>query len=412
MSPGGRDGRDSAVCSSQSFYQPQFVLCSLCSGIIKYEMRSRFINGGEKVCWKCFSALCRARWYAWSVLFHSFRGGFVNNVCPSALSVYLLTWRSVSCIFIAVLMCTDTVFYSLTQNHPRSKCAPFNSSAQNLIKVTRAVYICRFLWSFQQTWFSFSCSICDENDLAGGPLNSTPCVFFQIRAITYETRHRHAYRDSLGLCAVRRVGTQEVAVRRLVLGRGHRQQAGVWRDPRVSNAERFKVCWLWRPTGDTMHGQDWTTDVGELWTLVTVVAWCFRFVHPRPSLVIRGFSRTAWGGQRSNVEVTVTKLLSKSHESDFSRKPRGSFFKSGTKHFADKKFQVTIVTTRDKALYQSSIKVFCECLQHVSHRKLLSGLQHANMFTTWWFKGTFHSKFNPWSKSPWNCVRLPLQRSS
>lgn len=204
----------------------------------------------------------------------------------------------------------------------------------------------------------------------------TPCVFFQIRAITYETRHRHAYRDSLGLRAVRRVGTQEVAVRRLVLGRGHRQQAGVWRDPRVSNAEPFKVCWLWRQTGDRMHSWDWTTDVGELGTLVTVVAWCFCFVHPGPSLVIGGFSRTAWGGQRSNVEVTVTKLLSKSRESDFFGTPGGSFFKSGTKHFADKKLQVTFVTTRDKALYQSSIEVFCKCLQHVSHRKLLSDLRY------------------------------------
>lgn len=57
----------------------------------------------------------------------------------------------------------------------------------------------------------------------------------------------------------------------------------------------------------------------------------------------------------------MTKLLSKSRESDFSGTPGGSFFKSGTKHFADKKLQVTFVTTRDKALYQSSIKVFCKC---------------------------------------------------
>ena len=145
------------------FYQPQFVLCSLCSGIIKYEMRSWFINGCGEVCWKCFSPLCRARWYVWSALFHSFRGGFVNNVCPSALSVYLLTWRSVSCIFIAVLMCTDVVFYTLTQNHPWSKFPPFNSSAQNQ---KWSIYIFAFSWSFQQPWFSFFCSTCDENDQA------------------------------------------------------------------------------------------------------------------------------------------------------------------------------------------------------------------------------------------------------
>lgn len=65
--------------------------------------------------------------------------------------------------------------------------------------------------------------------------------FFQICAITYETRHRHAHWDPLGLRAVRRVGTQEVAVRRLVLGRGHRQQAGIWRDPGVSKLRRFQM---------------------------------------------------------------------------------------------------------------------------------------------------------------------------
>ena len=28
------------------------------------------------------------------------------------------------------------------------------------------------------------------------------------------------------------------------------------------------------------------------------------------------------------------------------------------------------------------------------------------------FKGIFRCKFNPWSNTPWNCVRLPLERSS
>lgn len=277
-------------------------------------------------------------------------------------------------------MCTDTVLYTLTQNHSRSKCPPFNSSTQNRIKVTRAVYIYRFLWLLSsRLGFHSPVQHVMRMILQADHWTLTPCVFFQIRAITYETRHRHAYRDSLGLRAVRRVGTQEVAVRRLVLGRGHRQQAGVWRDPRVSNAEPFKVCWLWRQTGDRMHSWDWTTDVGELGTLVTVVAWCFCFVHPGHSLVIGGFSRTAWGGQRSNVEVTVTKLLSKSRESDFFGTPGGSFFKSGTKHFADKKLQVTFVTTRDKALYQSSIKVFCKCL---------------SLEITLWFKISLTCSFN------------------
>lgn len=64
----------------------------------------------------------------------------------------------------------------------------------------------------------------------------TEALVFQIRALAYKTRHRHAHRDPLGLRAVWRSGPQEVAVRRLVLGRGHRQQAGVWGDPGVSTA--------------------------------------------------------------------------------------------------------------------------------------------------------------------------------
>lgn len=71
-------------------------------------------------------------------------------------------------------------------------------------------------------------------------------AFFQIREVTYETRHRHANRDPLGLGAVRRVGTQEVAIWRLVLGRGHRQQTGVWRDPWVSEPEKTRRCWTWK----------------------------------------------------------------------------------------------------------------------------------------------------------------------
>lgn len=162
------------------FYQPQFVLCSLCSGIIKYEMRSWFINGCGEVCWKCFSPLCRARWYVWSALFHSFRGGFVNNVCLSALSVYLLTWRSVSCIFIAVLMCTDVVFYTLTQNHPWSKFPPFNSSAQNqkwstyIFMIFPAALV--FILLFNMWW-----------ERSGRPLNSTPCV--SSRYVRSRTKH-------------------------------------------------------------------------------------------------------------------------------------------------------------------------------------------------------------------------------
>lgn len=67
-------------------------------------------------------------------------------------------------------------------------------------------------------------------------------AFFQIREITDETRHRHAYWDPLRLGTVRRAGTQEVAVRCLVLGCGHRQQAGVWRHPRVRKRKEFSVA--------------------------------------------------------------------------------------------------------------------------------------------------------------------------
>ena len=46
-----------------------------------------------------------------------------------------------------------------------------------------------------------------------------------------------AYRRALGVGAVRRAGPPEVAVRRLVQRRHHRQQTRVGRDSRVSESE-------------------------------------------------------------------------------------------------------------------------------------------------------------------------------
>ena len=88
-------------------------------------------------------------------------------------------------------------------------------------------------------------------------LASDICLFIhlchQVCAIKDEARCWHADWNPLGLGAVWRVGSSEVAVWCLVLGCGHCEQTWIWRTPRVSqskalsllNTYHWLTLWQW-----------------------------------------------------------------------------------------------------------------------------------------------------------------------
>lgn len=66
----------------------------------------------------------------------------------------------------------------------------------------------------------------------------------QVCAVKDEAWRRHANRNPLGLSAVWCVGPAEVAVWRLVLGRGYCEQTWIWRDPWVSQSKALVLLTL------------------------------------------------------------------------------------------------------------------------------------------------------------------------